>query len=294
MSYQVTRPDADQVKFTSSKTGDWTLEDYIQSAEYGNMTLAQLLGLIFNVDGSFKDALSAAIGTVTTGSAGSSAAVTNTGTSKNLTLNFTIPRGDQGIQGLTGRSVVSIIRTSGTGAAGTTDTYTVTYSDTTTTTFNVVNGANGIGAAGTANPVEVGVAAPGTDPTNFSRQDHVHPATVDGGRAIGYKEVPQNIQSAAYTLALTDSGKHILHPSADTTARTFTIPADASVAFPVGTAITIVNANAAGVITIAITTDTLYQAGTGATGSRTLAANGICTLLKLTSTTWMISGSGLS
>lgn len=111
---------------------------------------------------------------------------------------------------------------------------------------------------------------------------------------LGYLNIPQNSQSAAYTLALTDSGKHILHPSADTTARTFTIPANSSVAFPVGTAITFVNQNGAGTVTIAITTDTMRLAGAGTTGSRTLAANGVATAIKITSTEWIISGSGLT
>ena len=111
---------------------------------------------------------------------------------------------------------------------------------------------------------------------------------------LGFRNIPQNSQSAAYTLVLTDSGKHILHPSADTTARTFTIPANSSVAFPIGTAITFVNQDSAGVVTIAITTDTMRLSPGGATGSRTLAANGIATCIKLTSTEWIISGSGLT
>lgn len=105
---------------------------------------------------------------------------------------------------------------------------------------------------------------------------------------------PVNSQSTAYTLVLTDRGKVILHPSADTTARTFTVPANGTVAFGVGTCITIVNQNAAGVVTIAITTDTMRLAGAGTTGSRTLAANGVATLIKLTSTEWIISGVGLT
>ena len=117
----------------------------------------------------------------------------------------------------------------------------------------------------------------------------------DGGKTIAeIKQIEQNSQSAAYTFVLADAGKHILHPSADTTARIFTIPANSSVAYPVGTAITIVNQNGAGVITIAITTDTMRLAGAGTTGSRTLAANGVATALKITSTEWIISGTGLS
>lgn len=104
----------------------------------------------------------------------------------------------------------------------------------------------------------------------------------------------QNSKSAAYTLVLADANKHILHPSADTTARVFTIPANSSVAYPIGTALTFVNQNAAGVITIAITTDTMRLAGAGTTGSRTLAANGLATALKITSTEWIINGAGLT
>jgi hypothetical protein len=111
---------------------------------------------------------------------------------------------------------------------------------------------------------------------------------------LGFLNIPQNSRSAAYTLTISDAGKHILHPSADTTARTFTIPANSSVAFPVGTAVTFINQNGAGVITIAITTDTMRLAGAGTTGSRTLAANGVATAIKLTSTEWIISGTGLT
>lgn len=118
--------------------------------------------------------------------------------------------------------------------------------------------------------------------------------TADGTNAVGFRHIPQISQSAAYTLVLADAGKHILHPSADTTARIFTIPANASVAFPIGTAITFVNQNAGGAITIAITTDTMRLAGAGTTGSRTLAANGIATALKLTATEWIISGTNLT
>lgn len=111
---------------------------------------------------------------------------------------------------------------------------------------------------------------------------------------LGYLNIPQNSQSTAYTLVATDAGKHILHPSADTTARTWTIPADSSVPYPIGTAITFINQNGAGVITIAITSDTMRLAGTGTTGNRTLAANGIATCIKVTSTEWIISGTGLT
>lgn len=104
------------------------------------------------------------------------------------------------------------------------------------------------------------------------------------------QELTQNSQSTAYTLVLSDNGKQIFHPAADTTARTWTIPANSSVAFPVGTMILITNQAAAGVLTVAITTDTLTWLRGGGTGSRTVAANGELILEKITSTGWTCVG----
>jgi hypothetical protein len=109
---------------------------------------------------------------------------------------------------------------------------------------------------------------------------------------LAYRHIPQNSQSTAYTAVAADAGGHILHPTADNNARTFTIPANSSVAYPIGTAITFVNL--INTVTIAITTDTLILAGAGTTGSRTLAANGVATAMKITSTSWIISGTGLT
>lgn len=117
--------------------------------------------------------------------------------------------------------------------------------------------------------------------------------TVDGTNGVGFKNVPQNSQSAAYTCVLADSGKHIHHPSTDANARTYTIPANSSVAYPTGTAITFTNMTAQ-VVTIAITSDTLYLAKDGTTGSRLLAQWGMATALKVDATKWLISGNGLT
>lgn len=100
--------------------------------------------------------------------------------------------------------------------------------------------------------------------------------------------VPQNSQSAGYTLVLGDAGKHIYMASAGT----FTIPANASVAFPVGATITFYNASASS--TIPITSDTLVLAGAGTTGTRTLAQYALATIVKVASTTWVISGTGVT
>lgn len=117
--------------------------------------------------------------------------------------------------------------------------------------------------------------------------------TVDGTDAVGFRNIPVNSQSSAYTAVLADSGKCIFHPSTDANARTFTIPANAAVAYPIGTAISFVNMTSQ-VVSIAITSDTMYLAGTGTTGTRSLAQYGTATALKLDSTTWIISGAGLT
>ncbi len=143
----------------------------------------------------------------------------------------------------------------------------------------------GTSAAFTAGTIELGAASD----TTISRSA-AGVIAVEGVPL--YSNIPQNSQSAAYTTVLADAQKHILHPTADNVARTFTIDANATVAYPIGTAITFVNQ--INTVTIAITTDTLILAGFGTTGSRTLAANGIATALKITSTSWLISGSGLT
>jgi hypothetical protein len=111
----------------------------------------------------------------------------------------------------------------------------------------------------------------------------------------GVSGIPQNIQSANYTTVLGDAEQHIFHPAADTTARTWTIAANASVAYPIGTVITFVNEHGAGLISLVVGgTDVMRLAGTGSTGTRTLSADGVCTALKVTATEWYASGTGLT
>lgn len=108
--------------------------------------------------------------------------------------------------------------------------------------------------------------------------------------SVGYLGSPQMSDQDDYTLVLNDAGGHYYHVSA--TPHTLTIPANASVAFPIGTVIAIVNENGAGALTLAITTDTLRWGSS--TGSRTIAANGTATLLKVTATVWRLTGDGIT
>ncbi len=108
----------------------------------------------------------------------------------------------------------------------------------------------------------------------------------------GYKGAPLNTQNGNYTLVLLDSGKTIFKASG-ASGETYTIPANASVAFPIGTIIVILN-DGGGTLTLAITSDTLRQAVTGSTGSRTLADNAMITIIKARTTTWFVSGGGVT
>jgi hypothetical protein len=203
------------------------------------------------------------------------------------------------------------------GGTGSTSTTFVNLTTNVTGTLPVANGGTGITSFGTGvatwlgTPSSANLAAAVTDETGSGSlvfatsptlvtpvlgtptSGNLSNCTVDGTDAVGFRNIPQNSQSAAYTLVLADAGKHIFHPVADNNARTFTIPANSSVAYPVGTAITFINMAAANV-TIAITTDTLTLSPAGTTGSRTLAQNGSATCIKITSTSWLISGSGLT
>jgi hypothetical protein len=113
------------------------------------------------------------------------------------------------------------------------------------------------------------------------------------GTQTGYLDVPQNAQSGSYTLTLADRGKHIYHASGAGASDLYQIPANSAVAFPLGSTMTFINSDS-NAVSIGITTDTMTLAGTTTTGTRTLAQNGMATVIKVTSTSWIISGSGLT
>jgi hypothetical protein len=105
-----------------------------------------------------------------------------------------------------------------------------------------------------------------------------------------YQEMPQNAKNSNYTLALSDSGKHLYH--SNTTAYTWTIPANSSVAFPLGTVITFVN-DGSGDITIARASGVaLIVFGTDQ--NATLSQYGLATAIKVGTDRWYIAGTGVA
>lgn len=161
------------------------------------------------------------------------------------------------------------------------------------------NAANTAGI--TLNPNSIGAIAVHDTDGNALQAGHIvanrdYRLFYDGASLIvsdPYPGIRQNSQSAAYTTVMADNGGQIYHPASDNNARTFTIDSNTNVAYPIGATITFIN-DAATSSTIAITSDTLELAGSGTTGSRTLAQYGIATAIKKAATAWMISGTGLS
>lgn len=102
----------------------------------------------------------------------------------------------------------------------------------------------------------------------------------------GFRGLPVSgqTQGALITLALTDAGKLVPNTTGG-----WTIPANATVAFPIGTAVTLYNASAS-TQTVAITSDTLRLHGTASAGTRTVAQRGFCTLVKVAATEWVATG----
>jgi hypothetical protein len=147
-------------------------------------------------------------------------------------------------------------------------------------------GATSASAARTA--LSAAASGANTDITALDQDVTVTATGTIAANTIGYRGLPQSTKTASYTLALADAGTHI-----STTTGGIVIPANSSVAFPIGTAITIFN-NSASSQTLSITTDTLRLAGTSSTGSRTISLRGLCTCLKVNTTEWVASGAGVS
>jgi hypothetical protein len=97
-------------------------------------------------------------------------------------------------------------------------------------------------------------------------------------------------QTADYTAVLADQYQ-VLVPMNKATAVAFKIPTNASVAFPVGTAITILNKGAGAVTISAVTSGTTTVLSAGATAaSPTLAQYKTAVCIKTATDTWYVVG----
>ena len=132
-----------------------------------------------------------------------------------------------------------------------------------------------------------------TQADNLTFNGSVSAATsLSTASSVGYLGTPINTQNgSSYSIILSDMGKTVYMTYAGTA--TLTIPANITTAFPVGTIINIV-ASSGTTVTVSITSDTLYLGGSGITGTRTVAAFGMASIMKVSSTAWYISGAGVS
>lgn len=153
----------------------------------------------------------------------------------------------------------------------------------TVTSFSFTNG-NGITATvGTATSTPALSFAITTQAAGDSTTNIATTAFVDRLR-----DIPVVGSTAARTLALTDRGG-----VSSNTVGGFVIPANATIAFPIGSTVVLYN-DSATAQAVTITTDTLRQAGTANVGARTLAGYGQATVLKTKATEWTIAGAGVS
>ena len=201
--------------------------------------------------------------------------------------------------GTTGGYAITIKKTAGTGVAIAAGETALVYYNTVTadyvkassiSTSGIVLPANG--GTGVANNAASTITISGAFATTFTVTAATG-VTLPTTGTLGYQNIPQNSQSAAYTTVAADAGKCIFHPSTDANARTFTIDSNANVPYALGTVIQFINMTSQAV-TIAITSDTLTWAQGGSSGSRTLAQWGVANVVKIGTTQWLLTGTNVT
>jgi hypothetical protein len=238
--------------------------EVITVSNYGNFVTGNLAGTSLSVTGSVSGASVSASGNITGGNVLGGAnvnATTHTGATVSVTGNIT--GGNLNAAGLSlSSNVVSALNLSSSLTASTT-----------VSAIGNVAGGNVISAAlvqGTTLSVTGNTATVTT--ANYQ---------------IGYRDLPQVVLTGTPNiLAATDGGKHYYGSG------TVTIPSNANVAFAIGTAILVIASGSTLVQTQGGVT--LIEAGTGNTGTRTLAANAQASCIKVATNTWYISGVGIT
>ena len=200
--------------------------------------------------------------------------------------------------GTTGGFAITIKKTAGTGVAIAAGETALVYYNTVTadyvkassiSTSGIVLPANG--GTGVANNAASTLTISGAYATTLTVTAATG-VTLPTTGTLGYQNIPQNSQSAAYTTVAADAGKCIFHPSTDANARTFTIDSNANVPYALGTVIQFINMTSQ-VVTIACA-DTLTWAQGGGTGSRSLAQYGVANVVKIGTTQWLLTGTNVT
>ncbi len=146
---------------------------------------------------------------------------------------------------------------------------------------NNVSGVAGLTLTGNITLSTGGATVDGVDLTALATTVSANTTAISGKADAAFTINTQT--GTTYTLVLSDAGKLIDMSNAGAIA--LTIPANAAVAFPVGTIITVLQAGA-GQVTVGINSDTLN----GRNGLKTAGQWAVITLIKRTSTAWVLSG----
>jgi hypothetical protein len=113
-----------------------------------------------------------------------------------------------------------------------------------------------------------------------------------GGTVQASAALVLNAQTGTtYTFVLTDADNRLVTAS-NTSAQTYSIPTNASVAYPVGSQINIIQINTGQVTINAVTSGTTTIASTGATSTapKLRARYSSATLIKVATDTWYVVG----
>jgi hypothetical protein len=178
--------------------------------------------------------------------------------------------------------------TAGTGLSGGGNSGAVTLS--LSTPVSVANGGTGITSFGTGVATALGQNVTGSGSIVLGTSPTVSGATLTNA-VITQPLVTPTFSTNAYTLVLGDQGD-ILLASNGSTAGTINIPTNASVAFPTGTQITIIQTGS-GQLTIQAAssgTTTVNSTGATATAPKLRAQNSSATCIKTGTDTWYVVG----
>lgn len=190
-------------------------------------------------------------------------------------------------------------------AAASTDGWVITSDGAGNAAWEVIPAAgaevNDLSAAVTWVNIPIANVPTGSTGSTVSLGNHTHDSITDtnlvdksAAEAVsGEWSVPSIIRGKTtdYTMVLGDAGQTV-RTTGSTAAQTITIPANASVAYPIGTLICIENDSSVD-WSLAITTDTMTWSADNTTGTRTLGAGASAVIHKTTATTWKVAGSAL-
>lgn len=254
------------------------------------------------------------IGSVTTGAPGTSATATITGVAPTQTLNLNIPQGPTGTTGPAGAAAnmtigtVTTVAGTGNGSASITGTAPNYLLNLTLPRGYGVNAGGATGAVlakNSATDYDTVWVNPTSSPTasqivlrdaNGRAQVADPSASADiatKNYTDGLRRVATNNQSAtAYTFALTDEGKVVFY-NVDSSAVAYTIPTNATVAFPVGSWIDVYQGST-GAVTVSGAAGVTLRGPDGSSSITLRAQYSKVRITKSSTDTWQWSGDAVT